>query len=255
MSGKEKNVVISERLKALCQMVTPGSTVVDVGCDHGFVPIYLVQRGLSPKVIATDVRKGPLSRAREHIAAYGLEDYIETRLGDGLSACREGEAQSLVCAGMGGRLMQRILTEGKDKTAKMKELILQPQSEIAEFRRFLREAGYETLQENILWEEGKYYFLMKVSPSEGILPAGGRAAKETDPFRQELYDRYGRELLENRHPVLKRYLQDSLKTAGQIREALSGNEKEKARERLGEITVEIRFLQEALAWFDRDHRK
>ena len=73
-------VVLSKRLQALACMVTPGRRVVDVGCDHGFVSIYLVQRGISPRVLAMDVRMGPLSRAKEHIAEAGLGGYIETRL-------------------------------------------------------------------------------------------------------------------------------------------------------------------------------
>ena len=90
-------------------MVSNGNSVCDVGCDHGFVSIYLVASGISPHVIAMDVRKGPLSRADEHIQAYKMENYIETRLSDGLAAYRAGEAQTLIVAGMGGPLMLRIL--------------------------------------------------------------------------------------------------------------------------------------------------
>ena len=77
-------VILSNRMQALTDMVTPGTVITDVGCDHGFVSVYLVQRGLSPRVIAMDVRSGPLERAREHIREYGLQDRIETRLSDGL---------------------------------------------------------------------------------------------------------------------------------------------------------------------------
>ena len=68
----------------IIRVVTPGTVITDVGCDHGFVSVYLVQKGLSPRVIAMDVRSGPLERAREHIREYGLQDRIETRLSDGL---------------------------------------------------------------------------------------------------------------------------------------------------------------------------
>ena len=155
-------VVLSKRLQALCSMVTPGMRVVDVGCDHGFVSISLVQRGISPGVLAMDVRKGPLSRAQEHIEEYGYTEYIETRLSDGLQEYREGEADCLICAGMGGRLMMRILTESREKAYQLQELILQPQSELPVFRKFLRAEGYRLLDENILCEDGKYYFMMKV---------------------------------------------------------------------------------------------
>jgi len=185
------SVVLSRRLQSLVAMVSPGKCVADVGCDHGFVSIYLVQQGISPKVLAMDVRQGPLSRAEEHIREYGLEDYIETRLSDGLLEFREGEAESLVCAGMGGKLMMKILTESESKAKSLDELILQPQSELPAFRRFLKESGYRTLDENIVCEDGKFYFLFKVRfEKEPVL--GHESERETE---QVLYEKYGELLL------------------------------------------------------------
>ncbi len=157
----EKTIVLSKRMQMLADMVTAGSRIADVGCDHAFLSVYLIQAGKCPKCLAMDVRRGPLSGAEEHIAAYGLGEYIETRLSDGLAAYRIGEAQTLVCSGMGGRLMKKILEEGGDKTRSFTELILQPQSEISEFRIFLREAGFLVTEEEAVYEEGKYYFAMK----------------------------------------------------------------------------------------------
>ena len=156
-------VSLSKRLRMLADMVTPGNRVADVGCDHGFLSIYLVQAGICPAALAMDVRTGPLEAAKGHVAACGLGSYIEVRLSDGLSACGAGEADAVVCAGMGGRLMERILTEGMDRARQMRELILQPQSEIPQFRAFLREAGFAVVQEDAVFEEGKYYFAMKAA--------------------------------------------------------------------------------------------
>ena len=153
---------LSARLQALADLVTQGMAVADVGCDHGFLDIYLVQSGKSPSALAMDVRTGPLAAAAEHIREYGLEDRIATRLSDGLEKYLIGEAGTLVCAGMGGPLMQRILTAYPEKTDSFEEMILQPQSEIREFRVFLRENGYRIIAEKILIEDGKYYFPMKV---------------------------------------------------------------------------------------------
>ena len=100
---------LSKRLAAVAAMVTKGNIVCDVGCDHGYVSIYLVREKISPRVIAMDVRPGPLAQAKEHILMYGLSDYIETRLSDGVDALNEGEADTLILAGMGGRLMEGIL--------------------------------------------------------------------------------------------------------------------------------------------------
>lgn len=160
-SPQSSGIVLSQRLRMLEAMVTPGNRLVDVGCDHGFLAIDLVKRNICPGAVATDVRRGPLAGAEAHVKEFGLGDYIETRLSDGLAACAAEEADTLVCAGMGGRLMERILTEGMEKAKRMRELILQPQSELPRFRAFLRNAGFRVTEEDAVFEDGKYYFAMK----------------------------------------------------------------------------------------------
>lgn len=189
---------LSDRLLAVASMVTPGSVVCDVGCDHGYVSIYLVDHQVCPRVIAMDVNEGPLKAAMEHVREAGLLPYIEIRLSDGLTALKPGEADCLIIAGMGGRLMERILTEGRGQIATMKEVILQPQSEIAAFRKFLREQGYALLSENMIFEDGKYYPMMKVAP--------GKVRNTETVLWQQVYDRYGFLLLQEKHPVLHQFL-------------------------------------------------
>ena len=96
------NVQLSRRLKTIAEMVTEGNRLVDVGCDHGYLPVYLMLNHRIPGAIATDVGKGPLARAQAHISKYGMGQYIETRLCDGLKGVRSGEGDTLVIAGMGG---------------------------------------------------------------------------------------------------------------------------------------------------------
>lgn len=189
---------LSDRLLAVASMVTPGSVVCDVGCDHGYVSIYLVDHQVCPRVIAMDVNEGPLKAAMEHVREAGLLPYIEIRLSDGVTALKPGEADCLIIAGMGGRLMERILTEGRGQIATMKEVILQPQSEIAAFRKFLREQGYALLSENMIFEDGKYYPMMKVAP--------GKVRNTETVLWQQVYDRYGFLLLQEKHPVLHQFL-------------------------------------------------
>mgnify|MGYP000240661202 CR=1 FL=1 len=106
------HVQLSRRLKAIADMVTEGNRLVDVGCDHGYLPVYLM---LNHKIPGDRdrCRKDRLARAQEHIAEYGMSKYIEARLCDGLQGVRAGEGDTLVIAGMGGPLMEKILTEGK----------------------------------------------------------------------------------------------------------------------------------------------
>jgi len=237
---KRKEVEISARMKALTELVTPGLNMCDIGCDHGFVAIYLVQKGICPKVFAMDVRSGPLSRAQEHIRQYGLEDQIETRLSDGLAKLKAGEAEGMLCAGMGGPLMIKILEEGQVLTGEMKELILQPQSEISEFRKYLRTHGYHIIKEDMVFEDGKYYPMMKVVPGEALQTAVGDTAK------WQIFDRFGQYLLEHKHPILKKYLLYSKDTTETLIIKLKEQESERALARLPELETELTLICEAL---------
>lgn len=256
----------------LADLVTAGSRVADVGCDHGFLPIYLVRTGKSPKCLAMDVRTGPLSGAEEHIASWGLGEYIETRLSDGLTAYHIGEADTLVCAGMGGRLMERILTEGGVKSRSFAELILQPQSEIPEFRKFLRNAGYRITGEDAVYEEGKFYFAMKavyggqepsasqdrradcserLSGHDGLLSGHDRSLSGHDGLLAGLYDLYGEYLLRGRHPVLKQYLQRRLSAVEELIGQLGQKDSIRSSDRRRELFLEKEQLESALEIYEK----
>lgn len=232
-----KAVELSARMQALADMVSRGRVVCDVGCDHGWVSIYLVQQGIASKVYAMDVGIGPLERAKEHIRSYHLENYIEPRLSDGLASLQVGEADCMVCAGMGGPLMMKILTEGREKAKAMKELILQPQSEIARFRAFLRQEGYQIVRENMVLEEGKYYPMMKVVPLDFVTV---EIAEE-----QSIFDTYGELLLKEKHPVLQSYIDRSLEQAKELLQHLAKQETIRAEERMVEIEKDLALLQKA----------
>lgn len=251
-------VVLSKRLQALADMVTVGNRVADVGCDHGFVSIYLVQKGIAPYVYAMDVREGPLQRAKEHIAAYSLENYIETRLSDGVKELLPGEAHTLVCAGMGGKLMQKILTEGREKVLVMKELILQPQSELQAFRVFLRQEGFQIIEEKMILEDGKYYPMMKVVPgvacgmTDAVIAETPGEATTKLQLQQRLEDKFGKILLKEKDPVLIQFLHFNLNLHEEILQKLksqTGGGKEAVlgrRSRIEEVLTEIEDMQEAL---------
>ena len=108
---------LSKRLQAVADLVSEGMTVADIGTDHGYIPVYLLNTGKSPKVIAMDVRKGPLKRAEEHLAELLEQGEAQTRLSDGMKELLPGEVQCAVIAGMGGGLVIRILQEGRNIAA------------------------------------------------------------------------------------------------------------------------------------------
>ena len=232
-----RELQISRRLKAVAAMVGPGLVLADVGCDHGYIPIYLIQKGQIPRAIAMDINQGPLLRAREHIREWGLEAYIETRLSDGLKALEPGEAQCLVIAGMGGPLMERILTQGAPVLKDMKELILQPQSEIGHFRQFLAENGYRIIEEDMVEEEKKYYPMMKA------VQGSMHNTKKAEYL-------YGKKLLEKRHPVLREFLEKEDRASRELLKKLTQVETSSAEKRKEELQEEIRDREEALAYYE-----
>lgn len=228
---------LSKRLSAVADMVTEGNRLVDVGTDHGFLPIYLVRQKKIPGALAMDVREGPLSRAREHIQAYGLEDCIKTRLSDGLKNMKPGESDTLVLAGMGGGLMLRILEEGREVTASFREFVLQPQSEMGLVRKELERRGFKVLQENMVLEDGKFYPVLKLCFGK-------------DSYSGEIEYQYGKFLLEQKHPVLKMFLEKEqilyLEIKEKLKKQLEEKQSEKNQIRLKEVEQELLQIEQAL---------
>ena len=237
MAGK---VQLSDRLTAIAEMVTEGNRLVDVGCDHGYLPVYLMLQHKIPGAIATDVGKGPLTRAQEHIAQYHMEAYIETRLCNGLSEIRSGEGDTLVIAGMGGPLMERILSEGRHALPGFQELILQPQSDISHFRRFVMQNGYQIIQEEMILEDGKFYPIMKAVTYEGERPAVWSREEEM----------FGRLLLERKHPVLKLYLERELRIRSEISAQLELASGDAVKKRRMEVEEEKQLILTALKRYE-----
>jgi tRNA (adenine22-N1)-methyltransferase len=226
---------LSNRLKTIASFVPEGSKVADVGTDHGYIPIHLVQEGKAKHAIAMDVRKGPLMRAESHIAEAGLTDVIEVRLSDGLLKLNKNEADCVVIAGMGGELMIHILEEGKDLWDNIPCWVLSPQSELQKMRRFLVEQAFFVEQETMIKEDGKYYVVMRAVRTPSVSVDDGR----------EVSYRYGKSLLELKDPVLAEYLEDEAYQLVEIRKNLSNGETESAKSRMRELETELSWNKEA----------
>lgn len=228
---------LSKRMRRLASLVTGGNRLADVGTDHGYIPIALVKEDKIPGAIAMDVNQGPLTRAGAHIREFGLSTYIETRLSDGLTGLKPGEADTVLIAGMGGMLTVRILDEGSHCLNTVKELVLQPQSDIQEVRRWLGRHGFRIDLEDIVEEDEKYYPMFRAvrGPAE-------------EGAEYELY--YGDSRLQQSPEILRDYLKK--KTAGyeNLRESLS-LKKLKASGRVKEIERELRLANEALEGLKR----
>lgn len=227
---------LSKRLGAIAAMVTPGLIPADVGTDHGWLPIALVEEKKVPRAIAMDVRVGPLTRAEEHIRMHKLGDYIETRLSDGLENLEKEEAQSLIIAGMGGPLTIRILSQGWQIADSMREWILSPQSEVESVRRFIVERGYRIEAEDMVLEDGKFYPIMKVN-------------RGNMDIRGDIYFKYGPCLLCGKHPVLREFLKKEKRQYEQIHKQLTACN---ASKRLEEVERELSGIGQALQIYEKE---
>ena len=232
---------ISKRLEAVASFVTEGNRVVDVGTDHGYIPIYLVEIGKTKDAIAMDINRGPLERAESNIKKSGLEDRINTRLSDGLRMLRKDEADTVVIAGMGGSLIIKILSEGKEVLKSVKELVLSPQSEISLVRKYLNEEEFSIIEETMLKEDGKYYTVMKA--------VRGKMKQELLKENLVFFD-YGEYLLRKADPILKEFLLKEENACRIIEGELLKQDSEAARTRLTEIRQQLKSIMEALKYYE-----
>lgn len=242
---------LSKRLQMVTDCVTKGSTVADVGCDHAYISIYLIEHGIATKTVALDINKGPLERAAKNVSEYGYEDRIMTRLSNGLEKLEVGEADSIVIAGMGGDLMVRILSE-RDACVKVaKEVILQPQSEVDKVRRYLHKLEFTIIEENMCIDDGKYYVVIHAVNTNKEQKT--KESKEVaEDFSTKVDYSYGPLLLRSKHPILKQYLEKERKTARLIEENLKLHQTKRNELRLKEIQEEIDMLNFALNYYTLD---
>ena len=157
---------ISKRLLCCASMVQPGSRVADIGTDHGYLGIYLLQSGAARHVIACDLRKDPLENARRNAKLFGVDGEMELRLSDGLEKIRPDEVDTVVMAGMGGDLIQKILSQCPWRRREGLQFILQPQSAGNVLRRWLCEDGFEIRREEPVQDGHFLYTVMDIRQGE-----------------------------------------------------------------------------------------
>ncbi|WP_455715613.1 tRNA (adenine(22)-N(1))-methyltransferase [Anaerosporobacter sp.] len=230
---------ISKRLGAAVALVTKNNRVADIGCDHAYTSIYLVENRIAPKIIACDINKGPLERAKENIARFGYSSIIETRLSDGAKNIEPGEVDTLLVSGMGGGLVVKILSDSKEVVESCSELILQPQSEIFLVRKYLHKIGYQITDENMIIDDGKYYVVM-------------RATKEDyqQRYTKEVCYQYGAKLLENKNEILYQFLMKEKATYESIQNKLLTMQTEHSKKREEEVKQQLEYIEEGLQYYE-----
>lgn len=165
------NLPISTRLLACCQFINPGDRVADIGCDHGYLGIYLLKNGLARSVIAADINRGPLESAMRNARKYGTADRMSFHLSDGVKNIPK-DFDVMVCAGMGADTMISILESAPWLASGEYRLILQCQSKVQELRKYLYEHGFQITRETVLRDGRFLYTVMVVTfhPSPALTP-------------------------------------------------------------------------------------
>ena len=179
--------MISKRLETVASFVPQGAVLLDVGSDHAYLPIELVEKGHIERAIAGEVVEGPYQSAIKNVKEHDLVEKIQVRLANGLSAFEESDQVSVITiAGMGGRLIASILEEGLDKLANVERLILQPNNREDDLRLWLQDHDFQIVAECILEEAGKFYEILVVEAGQMKLSAsdvrfGPFLSKEISP--------------------------------------------------------------------------
>jgi tRNA (adenine22-N1)-methyltransferase len=155
------NIPLSRRLQICAGFISPGDRVADIGCDHGYLSIYLLKNGIASHVYASDINEGPLQSALRNAHKFGVADRLQLFLSDGVRNIPR-DFDTLVCAGMGGDTMVHILQSAPWLRSKQYRLILQCQSKTPLLRRYLSEQGWRITEESAIKDGRFIYTVMEV---------------------------------------------------------------------------------------------
>lgn len=211
---------LSVRLKHIAAMIPKCTCVADIGTDHGYIPIHCISNELCERAIASDINRGPIEISRKNIARYGHENEIATRVGPGLAVLKEGEADVIVIAGMGGILICDIIKEHIKIAQGVACLILQPVQYPEVLRKYLAMSDFSIVDEDIVKDENKYYHIIKAVKGK------------SENYEKEAYYYTGLINIKKKHPLLKDYVCFKIDSLERILKGISSNDQ---RERYTEI--------------------
>ena len=211
--------------------------IMDVGTDHGYIAIELIKRNLADKVIASDINKDPLNKAKLNVSLEGLSNKIELRLGGGLTTVKEKEVNGVLIAGMGGNLIRDILENDIKKVKNMDYLVLQPAQNPEVLREYLYISDYEIIDEDVCFDEGKYYEVFKVKYKENNSTKLENIFYEVSPI-----------LLNKKSDVFKDYLYEKIDKYKKVKSFIKDNT-EHALSRKKELDSKIEIIENLLKKF------
>lgn len=213
--------------------VPPGKVVADIGADHAYLSVYLVQTGRSPQVIATELNAGPWRRGCFWVSACNLENKIEVRRGEGLAVLFPGEAQVAVIAGLGGNTIIQILAAAPAVLRRLERLILQPMTDAGDLRLWLVDNGWRLAEEALVEEEGRLYEIVVAEQGEEVT-------------RDRLLLELGPRLIEKGDPLLVSYLEHRKQNYQRVLSSLARSRSPEAQEKAILLTAKLAKVRELL---------
>ena len=227
---------LDDRLQALADFVPEGSRAADIGTDHGYLAVALLQQGKADFVVAGDLNRGPYEAAKRtvHENAIG-EEQISVRIGDGLKVLQPGEVDTVCIAGMGGILMNNILEASPEITAELKTLVLQPMNGAPELREWLYEHDWHIVDENLVIDDGRIYEIIKAEKGSRRKPSG-------------LDLLVGPKLWQKKPPLLRHHIESLLFQQRRILSGMEKSERAKGDKRFAQVKRRVRALEERLKW-------
>ena len=202
---------LTDRLLKIASLVTKGSKVADIGTDHGYIPVYLLNKGYVDFAILADVNKGPLENARSEVINNNLTDKVDLRLGSGIEVLNENEVDEVIIAGMGGILISELLEAKKSVAHNLDKLILQPMQAQDELRKYLLNNGYEILDEVLVKEDFRIYEIIVA-----------KYTSKNTVVEDEIYYEVGKKLIENKDKLLNEFIDKKIFMYNSILSKLEG---------------------------------
>ncbi len=188
-------IKLTPRLETIAELVNNSEAAADIGTDHAYLPVYLIERGKAKRAIASDIAEGPLTRAAETVRKHRVSGMISLRLGAGLETLTPGDkADTIIIAGMGGETIAEILEHSPEVVSAAKLIIAQPMSSVPEFRDYIYQSGYSDIRERLAAEGGKIYNIISISPTKmthaPLEPHERLAGRDLLARKPEHFDKY-----------------------------------------------------------------
>lgn len=201
---------ITPRMLAIMNMVEKGSRLADVGTDHGIIPVVLVLNGKVNKVVASDISYKSLEKAVRIIKKYGLDMYIDARVGYGLEVLAPYEVDNVIIAGLSGKQIAEILEKSPHIAKEIKRFILQPVQHSDYLRKWLVTNSYKIIDEDLVIENDKFYQIIV-------------ARKGKQLISDDIFYEIGPKLFEKKHPLLKKFINGKILKTKKIIENLENS--------------------------------